>query len=368
MRRDVERAELGEVFRAKTEREDVRIQRFLNSAESAGRGKIIGDLGVAQISLDVEVAEGLSTVETEAIEVGIVVDLDARANGVAVRLTDVKGDAQRTAAGSRVVKAQNGTVDVGFIAGTVAVEALGFVGRAEDIHPGGKAFRALRGSAAADGGRHLIVHIQSGRESTAEDSHIAADDFGFSNVTVLDSPICLVLSRGFIRRIDLGSFGDLLPFSFSVVVIGIKRFVAVDKGIGEEVAGVRHFLDVVLNEPGIVHAEILELIKLFLISGQRNCRFRHLNLVEIGIGNDILLIRHRHIGAKIKRVCARLFILDESISSQIREEDRAGNRAVTRSHTLEHAGSFRIVVLRSDRTHVEHNVRTSSCRQRALGG
>ena len=120
-----------------------------------------------------------------------------------------------------------------------------------------------------------------------------------------------------------------------------------------------------LNEPGIVQAEILEVIKLILISGQRNRRTGHINLVEIGIGNDVFL-SHPYIGAKIKRVVTRLFILDESISRQIREEDRAGNS--TRSHTLEHAESFRIVVLRSDRTHVEHNVRTLSCRQRSLGG
>ena len=119
-----------------------------------------------------------------------------------------------------------------------------------------------------------------------------------------------------------------------------------------------------LNEPGIVHAEILEVIKLILISGQRNRRTGHINLVEMSIGNDGSL--RRYIGAKIKRVVTRLFILDESISCQIREEDRAGNS--TRSHTPEHAESCRIVVLRSDRTHVEHNVRTFSYRQRALGG
>ena len=53
-------------------------------------------------------------------------------------MTDVEGNAQRAAAGSGVVEAQNSTVDVGFIAGTVAVEALSFVGRAEESTQGVK--------------------------------------------------------------------------------------------------------------------------------------------------------------------------------------------------------------------------------------
>ena len=75
MRRHVERAELGEVLGAETEREDVGVKRFLVGAEDVVRRQVVGNLGVAQVSLDVEVAEGLCTVETEAVEVGIVVNL-----------------------------------------------------------------------------------------------------------------------------------------------------------------------------------------------------------------------------------------------------------------------------------------------------
>ena len=172
MRRHVERAELGEVLGAETEREDVGVKRFLVGAEDVVRRQVVGNLGVAQVSLDVEVAEGLCTVETEAVEVGIVVNLSARTHRVAVRLTDVEGNAQRASAGSGVVEAQNSTVDVGFIAGTVAVEALGFVGRAEDVHPGGEAFNALRRGAAADGSRDLIIDVERRRERAANNSHI----------------------------------------------------------------------------------------------------------------------------------------------------------------------------------------------------
>ena len=177
MRRHVERAELGEVLSAEAEREDVGVKRFLIGAEDVVRRQVVGNLGVAQVSLDVEVTEGLNTVEAHAIEVGIVVNLGARTDGIAVRLTDVEGNAQRTAAGSGVVKAQNGTVDVGFIAGTVAVEALGFVGRAEDVHPGGEAFRALRGGAAADGSRDLIIDVERRRERAAQSCHVRGSVF-----------------------------------------------------------------------------------------------------------------------------------------------------------------------------------------------
>ena len=100
MRRHVERAELGEVLGTEAEREDVGVKRFLVGAEDVVRRQVVGKPGCSQVSLDVEVTERLSTVEAHAIEVGIVVNLGARTDGIAVRLADVEGNAQRTAAGA----------------------------------------------------------------------------------------------------------------------------------------------------------------------------------------------------------------------------------------------------------------------------
>ena len=246
MRRHVERAELGEVLSAEAEREDVGVKRFLIGAEDVVRRQVVGNLGVAQVSLDVEVTEGLNTVEAHAIEVGIVVNLGARTDGVAVRLADVEGNAQRTAAGSGVVKAQNGTVDVGFIAGTVAVEALCFVGRAEDVHPGGEAFRALRRGAAADGSRDLIIDVERRRERAAQSCHVRGSMlslYEFRNIGGIELLLELVQSdcnllRG-PRRILTGflKFLKVLVVSFiSSKQISIRTHTAVqikDHRIGD---------------------------------------------------------------------------------------------------------------------------------------
>ena len=101
---DIERAELGEVFRAHTKGEDVRIFGFLDLTEDRIGRKVVLELRVAHISTEIEVAELLRSVETHAVEVRIVVDLDAVAHGIAVSLTHIESKTDGCTAGGGVVK------------------------------------------------------------------------------------------------------------------------------------------------------------------------------------------------------------------------------------------------------------------------
>ena len=181
MRDDVECAGLHEVFRSDTEGDDVSVLGFLPGLRNAVHLQIILNLGVTQVSLDVEVAECLSRVEAHAVEIGIVFDLGrTNTDGVAVSLTDVEGETEHAAAGSGVVEAQNSTVDIGFIAGTFAVNTLGLVLRAEHVNPrrkacGARSVQIGERSTTIEGSSHLIVDIKRRAEYAAGDREFRSD-------------------------------------------------------------------------------------------------------------------------------------------------------------------------------------------------
>jgi len=184
MRRNLGDAGVESVFSAEANREEVGIELLGGLPEEGGRGReIVLNGHVAQVEHRVEAAEFLRGVERHAVEVLVVFNLLARADGVAVARADVEGNTERAAAGSGVVKAENSAVDVGFIAGIGAVEALGFVRRAEDVDPRGHAdFAADRidvrlGEAAVDGADNFILSVEGSGEGTAERGHVGGSVF-----------------------------------------------------------------------------------------------------------------------------------------------------------------------------------------------
>ena len=97
------------------ERDHVGVLAFLPGLRDAGHRQVVLDLRVAEVSTDVEVAERLSGVEAEAVEVGIILDLGfADVGRVGISLTHVEGNTERAAAGGGVVEAEDGAIDVGF--------------------------------------------------------------------------------------------------------------------------------------------------------------------------------------------------------------------------------------------------------------
>lgn len=150
----------------------------------------------------------MRSIETHAVEVRIVVDLDAVAHGIAVSLTHIEGKTDGCTAGGSVVKTQNGAVDVGFVAIAFTIETLAFVGRAENVNPRrntgrARSIEAGERSAAFEGSGDLIVHIKRGVEGTAGKSH---DRSRVNAIKVIADLVFQVLTLILSNAITLRSF------------------------------------------------------------------------------------------------------------------------------------------------------------------
>ena len=264
MRHDIDGARLKEELGANAERPEISVEGFLEGTEDVGRREVVRSLGVAEVSLHVEGAELLRGVDREAVVVGIVVNLGAVADGIAVTGTNVERNAQNAAASSRVVKAKDGAVDVGFIAGIRAVEALGFVGCAEDVDPRRHADFTASGvevrdrRAAIKSGDNFVLVVESSGESAAFNSHVRRgifslhdriDDRGkeslFFAITLFRRPFGTVLFRVLIPSL----------FSRLEVRIGSRRTEDVeDEGISNGVAEF-HLIDFVFDDSLRVESE-----------------------------------------------------------------------------------------------------------------
>ena len=110
MRHDVEGADFEEVFAAEAYRPGVRLH-FIAHLHAEGRG---GEIGLrvhpADVDLAVEVADAVAAVDREADEVGVVVDVESGAFGLAVAGADRKRGAHGLAAAEAHIDAEETAV------------------------------------------------------------------------------------------------------------------------------------------------------------------------------------------------------------------------------------------------------------------